>query len=125
MLLMLYEHNLPGHPDEFLAYRILYMLHTKNKSGKSPLNIPNFDRRTHANRMFRSEELGRTIGHLSKVEKETAPVKHALAVQNALATGNYHRFFKLYEAAPNMGAYLMDHFVTRERMFALTMMSKA
>jgi hypothetical protein len=32
------------------------------------------------------------------VEKETAPVKHALAVQNALATGNYHRFFKLYEA---------------------------
>lgn len=33
MLLMLYEHNLPGHPDEFLAYRILYMLHTKNKSG--------------------------------------------------------------------------------------------
>lgn len=70
-------------------------------------------------------ELGRTIGHLSKVEKETAPVKHALAVQNALATGNYHRFFKLYEAAPNMGAYLMDHFVTRERMFALTMMSKA
>lgn len=102
MLLMLYEHNLPGHPDEFLAYRILYMLHTKNRS-----------------------ELGRTIGHLSKVEKETAPVKHALAVQNALATGNYHRFFKLYEAAPNMGAYLMDHFVTRERMFALTMMSKA
>ncbi|KAJ9110000.1 hypothetical protein QFC20_003074 [Naganishia adeliensis] len=102
MLLMLYEHNLPGHPDEFLAYRILYMLHTRNKS-----------------------ELGRTIGHLSKVEKETAPVKHALAVQNALATGNYHRFFKLYETAPNMGAYLMDHFVTRERMFALTMMSKA
>jgi hypothetical protein len=44
-------------------------------------------------------ELGRTIGHLSQVEKETAPVKHALAVQNAMATGNYHRFFKLYDWA--------------------------
>jgi hypothetical protein len=124
MLLMLYEHNLPGHPDEFLAYRILYMLHTRNKSGKFPrlfLVVPSVLMHS----AYLSVELGRTISHLSKVEKETAPVKHALAVQNALATGNYHRFFKLYEAAPNMGAYLMDHFVTRERMFALTMMSKA
>jgi hypothetical protein len=120
MLLMLYEHNLPGHPDEFLAYRILYMLHTKNKSGAFAFLA--------CIGKFKAEappELGRTIGHLSQVEKETAPVKHALAVQNAMATGNYHRFFKLYEAAPNMGAYLMDHFVTRERMVALTMMSKA
>lgn len=122
MLLMLYEHNLPGHPDEFLAYRILYMLHTKNRSGKSW--IPGCCSSSYI-RFLSLAELGRTIGHLSKVEKETAPVKHALAVQNAMATGNYHRFFKLYEAAPNMGAYLMDHFVTRERMFALTMMSKA
>lgn len=33
MLRVLYGHGIPGHPEEFLAYRILYMLHTKNKSG--------------------------------------------------------------------------------------------
>lgn len=34
----LYEHNLPGHPDEFLAYRILYLLYTRNTSGADPFS---------------------------------------------------------------------------------------
>jgi hypothetical protein len=35
----LYDHNIPGHPEEFLAYRILYMLHTRNKSGPSTSQV--------------------------------------------------------------------------------------
>lgn len=52
-------------------------------------------------------------------------MKHALAVQRALALGNYHAFFELYLNAPNMGAYIMDHFVDRERLRALLVMTKA
>lgn len=35
MLRQLYELGLSGHPKEFLSYRIMYLLHTKNMSGKS------------------------------------------------------------------------------------------
>ncbi|EHL01561.1 putative THP3 like protein C2A9.11c [Glarea lozoyensis 74030] len=42
-----------------------------------------------------------------------------------LALGNYHRFFRLYLDTPNMGAYLMDMFVVRERLAALSNMCKA
>jgi hypothetical protein len=52
-------------------------------------------------------------------------VQHALKVQTALATSNYHAFFVLFNEAPNMGAYMMDHFVPRERVAALATMSKA
>jgi hypothetical protein len=31
----LYKHGLEGHPMEFLAYRILYLVHTRNRSGMS------------------------------------------------------------------------------------------
>lgn len=30
----LYKHGLEGHPMEFLAYRVLYLVHTRNRSGK-------------------------------------------------------------------------------------------
>lgn len=33
VLKQLYEHGLPGCAAEFLGYRILYMIHTKNMSG--------------------------------------------------------------------------------------------
>jgi SAC3 family protein LENG8/THP3 len=52
-------------------------------------------------------------------------VKHALAVQRALALGNYHAFFELYLNAPNMGGYIIDHFVDRERLRALLVMTRA
>lgn len=52
-------------------------------------------------------------------------MQHALKVQTTLATSNYHAFFKLYTDAPNMGGYMMDHFVPRERIAALATMSKA
>lgn len=52
-------------------------------------------------------------------------VQHALMVRSSLAKGNYHKFFRLYENAPNMGGYLIDQFVNRERIDSLIVICKA
>lgn len=52
-------------------------------------------------------------------------MQHALNVSRALSMGNYHSLFHLYEDAPNMGAYIMDHFINRERVKALLVITKA
>ncbi|TQW00790.1 hypothetical protein V2A60_001832 [Cordyceps javanica] len=59
------------------------------------------------------------------IEKEEPAIKHALSVRSALALGNHHKFFQLYLDTPNMGAYLMDMFVVRERLAALCNMCRA
>ncbi|KAM3527445.1 hypothetical protein NHJ13051_002983 [Beauveria bassiana] len=69
--------------------------------------------------------LNDTMADLTAAEKEEGPIKHALSVRSALALGNYHRFFQLYLDTPNMGAYLMDMFVVRERLAALCNMCRA
>ncbi|KAI0116893.1 SAC3/GANP/Nin1/mts3/eIF-3 p25 family-domain-containing protein [Daldinia grandis] len=98
----LYKSGLKGNSIEFKAYRILYFIHTANRSA-----------------------LNDAIADLTTAEKEERPIKHALDVRSALALGNYHRFFQLYLDVPNMGAYLMDMFVKRERLAALANMCKA
>lgn len=98
----LYAQQLGGHPDEFLAYRILYYLYTCNQTDMNDI-----------------------LAELTAADKTQPYVKHALDVRSALALGNYHRFFRLYLAAPNMGAYLMDTFVERERLAALSNFSRA
>lgn len=98
----LYAMGLKGHPVEFKAYRILYFIHTANRTA-----------------------LNDAIADLTPAEKEERAIKHALNVRSALALGNYHRFFQLYLDVPNMGAYLMDMFVKRERLAALANMCKA
>jgi hypothetical protein len=65
------------------------------------------------------------IAGITPTERLDESVKHALQVREALANSNYHRFFKLFAAAPKMGAYLMDHFLSRERVAALAIMSRA
>ncbi|KAG4304408.1 hypothetical protein PORY_002118 [Pneumocystis oryctolagi] len=101
-LFSLYSYNLPGHPDEFLAYRILYLLHTRNKS-----------------------DIHEILLKLTEEEKKNHAVKHALDVRAAFGMSNYHSLFRLYLDAPNMGGYLMDCFVERERVIALCKMFKA
>ncbi|GAP92797.1 putative sac3 ganp domain protein [Rosellinia necatrix] len=98
----LYRAGIKGNPIEFKAYRILYFIHTANRTA-----------------------LNDAIADLTTAEKEELPVKHALSVRSALALGNYHKFFQLYLDVPNMGAYLMDMFIKRERLAALTSMCKA
>lgn len=96
------HHNLPGSRMEFLAYRILYLLHTRNR-----------------------REVNALMTELTPTSKKEPAVAHALAVRLALATGNYHHFFKLWSDAPNMNAYVMDHFVERERVAALGVVAKS
>ena len=98
----LYSQNLGGHPTEFKAYRILYFLHTCNRT-----------------------DMNDVLADLTQAEKEDAAVKHALDARSALALGNYHKFFQLYLETPHMGAYLMDMFVARERLAALSNICKA
>ena len=98
----LYKQNLGGHPVEFKAYRILYFIHTCNRS-----------------------DMNDVLSDLTPADKQEPAIKHALAVRSALALGNYHQFFKLYLSLPHMGAYLMDMFVARERLAALAAICKA
>ena len=72
-----------------------------------------------------SIDLNLFVGHLTTKQKEQSAIKHALEVQRVLLTNNYHTFFDLYQNAPNMGGYIMDHFVDRERTKSLRVMSKA
>ncbi|KAJ7636051.1 SAC3/GANP/Nin1/mts3/eIF-3 p25 family-domain-containing protein [Mycena polygramma] len=98
----LYELGIPGRVEEFTAYRILMFLHGRNRS-----------------------ELNLFVGQLTPKQKADSAVQHALCVQRALSMGNYHALFGLYSTSPNMGAYIMDHFVARERAKALMVITKA
>lgn len=98
----LYKQNLGGHPVEFKAYRILYFIHTCNQT-----------------------DMNDVLSDLTPADKTEPAIKHALEVRSALALGNYHKFFKLYLTVPDMGAYLMDMFVERERLAALACLCKA
>ncbi|KAF4552847.1 SAC3/GANP-like protein 2 [Elsinoe fawcettii] len=98
----LYKQKLGGRPGEFTAYRILYMIHTANRTGMNDL-----------------------LADLTSTDKQNLAIKHALEVRSTLARGNYHKFFKLYEDPPNMGGYLMDMFVDRERIAAMATICRA
>lgn len=98
----LYDLGIPGKHEEFTAYRILMLLHGRNKS-----------------------ELNLYVGTLTPRQKRDPAVQHALQVQRAISMGNYHALFEMYFNAPNMGAYIMDYFIDRERTRALMTMTKA
>lgn len=102
MLRTLYELGIPGKREEFTAYRILMFLHGRNRS-----------------------EMNLFVGQLTSQQKSDPAVQHALRVQRASAMGNYHALFELYLNAPNMGGYIMDHFIERERVKALLVMARA
>lgn len=103
----LYENGIPGNENEFLAYRILYMLHTRNRSDMNDI-------------YFQLEDI-----RDKKTGKLDAAVQHALDVNTAISGFNYHKFFGLYVSAPNMGGYIMDMFINRERLAALGAICKA
>ena len=65
------------------------------------------------------------LSDLTPADKSEQAVQHALNVRSALALGNYHKFFKLYLTVPNMGGYLMDMFIERERFSAMARICKA
>jgi len=120
----LYDLGIPGKHEEFTAYRILMLLHGRNKSGV-PLLFSSVQNKTHLLYTLHCVELNLYVGTLTPRQKRDPAVQHALQVQRALSMGNYHALFELYWNAPNMGAYIMDHFIDRERIRALMTMTKA
>jgi hypothetical protein len=99
----LYSLKLEGHPAEFMAYRILYFVHTCNRIALNDI-----------------------LAEITPELRQSECVKHALAVRSAQASGNYHKLLaNLYQSVPNMGAYLMDMFVARERIAALATICKS
>lgn len=99
-LKVLYGLGLPGNDHEFLAYRILYLLHTGNHADISDILLD----------LELSKENGATA-HKG--------ITHALEVNAAMSRKNFHKLFQLYVDAPNMGGYVMDSFIQRERYAAL------
>lgn len=119
MLRQLYELGIKGHPQEFLSYRIIYLLHTRNRSGEHIICTRN-QKCLHS----LAPDMAALLAQLTPAEKSDPGVHHALQVHASLATSNYVRFFRLFNSAPNMSGYIMDHFVGRERMSALAVMTK-
>ena len=98
----LYKLNLGGKPEEFVPYRILYFIYTCNRT-----------------------DMNDVLADLTPADKKKPGVQHALKVRSALASGNYHAFFRLYdEPHSDMAPYLMDLFVQRERLAAMAAICK-
>ncbi|KAH7476210.1 Leukocyte receptor cluster member 8 [Phytophthora ramorum] len=108
----LYEKLIPGEALEFLAYRILYCVYVSLQSKKGDSN---------------AGQLGmyHVLGMVTPKLRGDPAIAHALAVRQAVAMNDYHRFFKLYVDAPNMAGYLMDVMVPAIRLGALRAMCKA
>lgn len=123
----LYKHGLEGHPMEFLAYRILYLVHTRNRSGQSfsNCNILHMIALLTMINIALIIDFNSLLASLTPEQQADPGVQHALGVRTAVATSNYHQFFRLFLSAPKMGPYLMDHFLDRERVNALVIMTKA
>ncbi len=100
--------------DEFRAYSLLYdvvqnswcdlAVHLAAEIRSSTDTLNKFHIST--NSMKRANEAPITQG---------SSVRHAMKVVNAIIHDDYLSFFRLYESAPHMSAFLMDYLVRRVR----------
>jgi hypothetical protein len=94
---------------EFLAYRIIYYVFLTGNQKYSG----------------GSSDLLNIMLHLTNDQLEDPCIAHALQVRVAVAEFDYHSFFQLQDAAPKMGAYLMDYMVPTVRQWALLRITRA
>ena len=114
-----------GNKMEFTAYRILYYIFTKNTLGKQTTIIIVFLFSEILNMYFFILDLTTILKSLSEIEKQDSCVAHSLDIRSAWATGNYHKFFDLYQGAPMMTGFLIDWFIERERKLYLKCIIKS
>ena len=91
-LSMLYDQGIEGNVVEFIAYRILYLTHTKAW-----------------------KEL---IGYLPKLSPSllrAEAIRHAMSVQSAVSTGNYYAFHRLRKDPPNLNGLFMELLMENEQ----------
>ncbi len=70
-------------------------------------------------------DINTILASLTRDHRKDVCVKHALKLLSVWMDCNYHRFFKLYMAAPKMAGYVIDWFADRERKSALKAMMKS
>lgn len=106
--------------DEFYAYGLLYNL-IQNTWGEMNLMLSTSKNSLKKNVDKSSKKKARkkcqSNGSVPECLRGHA-VKHALSVVSAIMHDDYQSFFRLYEAAPNLSAYLMDFLVQRVRKSA-------
>jgi len=104
-----------GHPAEFAAYRILYYCYSRATS-----DLVSFLADLQRSSNSAAEESHNSTAGTDSEKAEiplfaSAPVQHAVSVVQALRRGNFVRFFRLYDAAPNMGQFVLDSLVPKVR----------
>jgi len=95
--------------DEFRAYSLLYDA-VQNSWSDLLVHIASEQTILDINNEFNGAgEKGEVPIH------QGSSVRHALKVLKAIVHNDYHAFFRLYDSAPHMSAYLMDYLVRRVR----------
>lgn len=107
--------------NEFVAYRILYYIFTKNTLGKQLFlyfraKINNFS--------WLIIDIMTVMKALTDADKSDDCIAFALRLRSAWGCGNFHRFFRMYMKAPKMAGFLVDWFIDRERKECLRCMIK-
>ena len=92
--------------DEFRAYSLLYDV-VQNASIDLKLHVAS-----------EKSSIGTTNETNAVAITQGTSVRHALKVVKAVLHDDYLAFFRLYESAPHLSAYLMDYLVRRVRNVA-------
>lgn len=106
----LYATGLQGSALEFTGYRLLYFVYLSGNSKYSE----------------GSTEMAHLMRELDAASKHSAGVAHALAVREAVATGNYCRFFQLFrDDPPFMNQCIMEAMIPTVRLAGLKSLLRA
>eukprot|EP00536_Pseudo-nitzschia_multiseries_P005541 jgi/Psemu1/190754/e_gw1.104.56.1 len=104
--------------DEFQAYSLLYDLCQNSWSDlKVHIFLSTRTRMDIANPKANNSEKSQSNNRIPPITRGSS-VRHALSVVKAIIHDDYLAFFRLYDSAPNMSAYLMDFLVRRVRNVA-------